>query len=260
MPARESYIFIMRQKTAAIIVIGNEILTGKSEDKNASFLIKELYGLGVALRYIVIIPDDIAEIAKAVREASEKFDYIFTSGGVGPTHDDLTIQGIACALNREVVRHPELESLIRGYFGESADEPRLRLADAPAGSTLLYGEDLSWPVLTTENIFILPGVPEYFRRKFAAISERFRAEPFYVCEIYTLEEELDIAERLDAVAALYKDVEIGSYPVFSRDDYRVKITIESKEVAAVERARQALLERFKAEQLVKTESNYESLP
>jgi molybdenum cofactor synthesis domain-containing protein len=257
MPAPESYISTMRQKTAAIIVIGNEILTGKSEDKNASFLIKELYQLGVALRYIVIIPDDIEEIAKAVREASEKFDYVFTSGGVGPTHDDLTIAGIARALNREVVRHPELESLIRGYFGESVDEPRLRLADAPADSTLLYGQDLSWPVLTIENLFILPGVPEYFRRKFEAISERFRAEPFYMCEIYTLEEELDIAQRLDEVAALHKDVEIGSYPVFSRDDYRVKVTIESKEVAAVERVRKALVERFKAEQIVKTESNYE---
>jgi molybdenum cofactor synthesis domain-containing protein len=247
----------MRQKTAAIIVIGNEILTGKSEDANASFLIKALYELGVALRYVAFIPDDIEEIAKAVREAAEKFDYVFTSGGVGPTHDDVTIPSIARAFNREVAPHPELVSLIRGFFGESVDEPRLRLADAPEGSTLLYGKDLGWPVLTTENVYILPGVPEYFRRKFEAISERFRGEPFYVCEIYTLEEELDIAERLDEVATLHKDVEIGSYPVFSRDDYRVKVTVESKEVAAVERARDALLERFKPEQLVKTESNYE---
>ncbi|MBI3652959.1 MAG: competence/damage-inducible protein A [Acidobacteria bacterium] len=247
----------MRQKTAAIIVIGNEILTGKSADQNASFLIKELYALGVALRYVVIIPDEVDEIAKAVRESAAKYDYVFTSGGVGPTHDDLTIPSIARAFNREVVRHPELVALLQGFFGDKMDEPRLRLADAPQDSRLVYGKDLTWPVLATENVYILPGVPEYFRRKFAAISEQFRGEPFYVCAIYTLEEELDIAERLDALAAQHTDVEIGSYPVFSRDDYRVKVTIEAKEVAAVERARDALLAQLKADKLVKTEANYE---
>src|SRR2546426_6075068 len=96
----------MRQKTAAIVVIGNEILTGKSEDKNASFLIGEMYELGVALRRIVVIPDEVEAIATAVRECSDSFDYVFTSGGVGPTHDDVTIEGVARAFGREVVRHP----------------------------------------------------------------------------------------------------------------------------------------------------------
>src|SRR5262245_4069133 len=95
-----------RERSAAIVVIGNEILTGKSQDKNANYLIGELYRLGVALRRIEIIPDDLDEIAKAVRECAAKFDYVFTSGGIGPTHDDVTIQGIALAFNREVVRNP----------------------------------------------------------------------------------------------------------------------------------------------------------
>ena len=99
----------MLQKTAAIVVIGNEILTGKSDDKNASFLIKEMYELGVSLRRIVIIPDEVETIAAAVREYSANFDFVFTSGGVGPTHDDVTIEGIARAFGCEVVRHPELE-------------------------------------------------------------------------------------------------------------------------------------------------------
>src|SRR5215216_7585552 len=90
-------IFAMRQKTAAIVVIGNEILTGKSDDRNATFLISELYGLGVALRRVVIIPDDVEVIASAVRECADGFDYVFTSGGVGPTHDDVTIEAIALA-------------------------------------------------------------------------------------------------------------------------------------------------------------------
>jgi len=231
----------MRQKTAAIVVIGNEILTGKSEDKNASFLIGEMYRLGVALRRIVVIPDDVEAIARAVRECSEGFDYVFTSGGVGPTHDDVTIEGVARAFDREVTRHPELEAMLRGYFGEGIDAARLRMADAPDGSELIRGVDMRWPVLAVNNVFVLPGVPELFRKKFESIRERFRAEPFHAHTLYTREEEFDIAPRLDQVAAAHPEVDIGSYPTFTRDDYRVKITIESKEQAAVERARDELL-------------------
>lgn len=232
----------MRQKTAAIVVIGNEILTGKSQDKNASFLINELYELGVSLRRIVIVPDEVDTIAGIVRECSSEFDYVFTSGGVGPTHDDVTIEGVARAFDRAVVRHPELEAMLRGYFGDEADDVRMRMADVPEGAQLIREKQLRWPMLVMKNVYVLPGVPELFRSKFEAMRERFRAEPFHKSEIYTREDEFDIAQHLNKVAAENPDVEIGSYPVFTRDDYRVKITIESKETAAVERTRKALLE------------------
>jgi molybdenum cofactor synthesis domain-containing protein len=161
----------MRQKTAAIVVIGNEILTGKSADKNASFLIGEMYSLGVSLRRIVIIPDDTDVIATSVRECAGEFDYVFTSGGVGPTHDDVTIEGVARAFGREVVRHPELEAMLRGYFGDGIDGARLRMADAPAGSELIREGDLRWPVLAVQNVYVLPGVPNYFARN----SRRFES-------------------------------------------------------------------------------------
>lgn len=231
----------MRQKTAAIVVIGNEILTGKSEDKNAAFLIGEMYELGVALRRIVVVPDDVDAIAAAVRDCAQSFDYVFTSGGVGPTHDDVTIEGVARAFGREVVRHPELEAMLRGYFGERIDPARLRMADTPEGSELIRDEAMRWPVLAVNNVYVLPGVPELFRKKFESIRERFRAEPFHTLTLYTREDEFDIAPRLDAVAANHPDVEIGSYPTFTREDYRVKITLESKEQAAVELAWDELL-------------------
>lgn len=243
----------MRQKTAAIVVIGNEILTGKSPDKNASFLIDELYQLGVSLRRVVIIPDELDTIAQAVRECADLFDYVFTSGGVGPTHDDMTIAGVAMAFDRPVIRHSQLEAMLRGYFGEGIDEARLRLADMPEGSSLIYDSGMRWPVLATENVFVLPGVPELFRSKFEAMRERFRAEPFFVVTIYTREDEFDIAPRLDQVAAEYSKVEIGSYPNFTSDEYRVKLTIESKEAAAVEQARAALLARLDAAAIVRVE-------
>lgn len=243
----------MRQKTAAIVVIGNEILTGKSEDKNASFLIGEMYELGVALRRIVIIPDDPDVIASSVRECASEFDYVFTSGGVGPTHDDVTIEGVARAFGREVVRHPELEAMLRGYFGGGIDSARLRMADAPEGSELIREGDLRWPVLAIQNVFVLPGVPELFRKKFESIRERFRAAPFFTYVIYTLEDEFDIAPRLDDVAAQHPDVDIGSYPTFTREDYRVKITLESKEQAAIERARERLLALLDPASIARTE-------
>src|SRR5262249_45507494 len=164
----------MAQRTGAIVVIGNEILTGKSQDQNASFLINELYRLGVALRRVVVIADDVGEIAATVRDCSERFDYVFTSGGIGPTHDDVTIEGVARAFGRSVARQPELASLIKSYFGEDVDEARLRMADAPERAALVYAEGLRWPVVLVENVYILPGVPELFRSKFEALRERFR--------------------------------------------------------------------------------------
>jgi molybdenum cofactor synthesis domain-containing protein len=243
----------MQQKTAAIVVIGNEILSGKSEDKNAIFLIGELYLLGVSLRRISIIPDDLNEIARAVRDCSDQFDFVFTSGGVGPTHDDLTIEGIARAFNRPVTRHPELAAMIRSYFGEDADPARMRMADTPEGSDLIRADGLRWPVLVTENVYVLPGVPELFRSKFDAIRERFRAEPFHVAAVYTREDEFDITPKLQKLASENDSVEIGSYPTFTHPDYKVKITIESKEAKAVERARAELLRLLNPADLVRSE-------
>jgi molybdenum cofactor synthesis domain-containing protein len=227
--------------TAAILVIGDEILSGKTEEQNARFLIGELRDLGVALRCILTIPDEIETVATAARDLSTRFDYIFTSGGVGPTHDDVTIKGIALAFNRPVVRHPELESRIRNYFGARAEESHLRMADVPEGAELIDAPDLRWPTLACENIYILPGVPELFRKKFTAIRERFRATPFFARAIFTHEDEFDFAGRLQELALQHPLVMIGSYPNFSSPEFRVKLTLESKDEAALELAVTALL-------------------
>ena len=231
----------MREKTAAIIIIGNEILTGKTADENARYLIGELHSLGVALRRIVVIPDDADEIAATVRECRAKYDFVFTSGGVGPTHDDVTIAGVAQAFDRPVMRHPEMAAIVSDYFGAGIDESRMRLADAPAGSELIYAATARWPILATGNVYVLPGVPEIFRHKFAAIRERFRAAPFHTAAVYTREDEFDLASRLRQVAAMHPAVAVGSYPNFERGDYRVKITIEANEAEAVARAKSFLI-------------------
>src|SRR5687767_5388279 len=117
----------MKAPTAAILVIGDEILSGKTPDQNARFLIGELRELGVALRRITVIPDDIETVAVEARKLSADFDHLFTSGGVGPTHDDVTLIGIARAFDVPLIRHPELEGRLRAYFGDGADESKLRM-------------------------------------------------------------------------------------------------------------------------------------
>src|SRR6185436_10159267 len=125
--------------TAAILLIGNEILSGKVEDENARFLTRELRALGVSLRRIEVVPDVIDDIVASVRALSPRFDFVFTSGGVGPTHDDVTLQAVGDAFAMDIVRHPELEALLRAGYGDRLHERDLRMADVPSGAQLEYG-------------------------------------------------------------------------------------------------------------------------
>jgi len=232
--------------TAGIVIIGDEILSGKFADENAVFLIRELRALGVDLRRVTMIPDVVDDIAATVTSFASKFDYVFTSGGVGPTHDDLTIEGIAKGFGTRVVREPELEKRVRAYWGAKLAEPNLRLADVPEGCELVYGKDQIWPVVAYQNVFILPGVPALFQRKFVDIRDRFRAEPVTVARVYINADEGEIAGDLDAVVAAFPSVKVGSYPRFSEKDFRVLITLEGKLASDVAGAQTMLAERVGA--------------
>lgn len=220
--------------TAAIILVGDEILSGKIRDENAHFLIGELRGLGVDLRRIAVVPDVLGDIAAAVGEAAARYDHVFTSGGVGPTHDDLTMEGVARAFGARVVRHPQLEALLRGYYGERLEERNLRMADIPDGAHFEVGDGgMGWPVIAMRNVYILPGVPELFKRKFLSIRERFRERPFHLRAVFTSSEEGAIAHHLDRIVAAYATVQVGSYPSFASSEYKVKVTVEGKDADAV---------------------------
>jgi len=221
---------------AGIILIGDEILSGKVVDENARFLIEELRELGVALRRVTVIPDVLDEIAATVRDFSERFEHVFTSGGVGPTHDDLTMEGVARAFGTRVVRHPELERLLRGYYGDKLEERNLRMAEVPDGAHFVHGDQPTWPVIAMKNVYILPGIPEIFRRKFKSIRERFRGAPYFLKCVFTSDEEGRIAGELDRVVAAWPRVQVGSYPKLDHPEYKVKVTLESKEQADVEQA------------------------
>ena len=212
--------------SAGIVIIGDEILSGKFVEENAAFLIGELRVLGVDLRRITAVPDDLEDIGATVISSSERYDHVFTSGGVGPTHDDITMAAIARAFGTTVIRHPDLESRVRGYWKENLADANLRLADVPSGAELVYGKDMVWPVVCYRNVYIMPGVPTLFRRKFIDIRDRFRAIPVTAARIYTDLDEGDLAPHLDAVVRDFPAVRIGSYPRFSERDFRVIVTLE----------------------------------
>jgi FAD synthetase len=230
--------------TAGIVVIGDEILSGTFADQNAAFLITELRALGVDLRRISVIPDALDDIADTVPRFAARFDHVFTSGGVGPTHDDLTMAGIARGFGTRVVRHPDLEARVRGYWGPELADANLRLADVPEGAELVYGNDAAWPVVAYENVYILPGVPALFRRKFLDISDRFRTAPVTQVRVFVTAEEGAIAPALAAVVADFDGVKLGSYPRFDEHDFKVMLTLEGRDGAQVAAAAEALVARL----------------
>jgi len=244
----------MRELGAGIVVIGNEILSGKTVDSNSAFLARELRQLGVTLKRITVIPDELDVIAETVRDFHRQFDIVFTSGGVGPTHDDITIEGVARALGREVIVHPLLESKIREYLnGRSVNAAHLKMAEVPAGAELLMDDRLRFPTIKVENVYVLPGIPEILQQKFLALKDRFSVDPYYLKVIYTNEIESAIAAYLHDPLRAYPDLLLGSYPKIGNDEYRVKLTLESKDKNYVEHAFTHLLNLLPQGCVVKTE-------
>jgi len=240
-------------KTAGIILIGNEILSGKIEDANAAYLCRELRGLGVDVRRIAVIPDDVETIAREVALFSGDFDIVFTSGGVGPTHDDVTMEGVARAMKVSVVRHPVLVRLLHQYYGDAVNAANLRMAEVPDGSELVGAESVRFPTVLARNVYILPGVPEIFRRKFAAIRERFRDAPIHLRNVFVRIGEGTLAAHLNGLLGDFPALMLGSYPEFDNPDYRVKVTLESRDEAYLARATAAFLERLPADAVVRVD-------
>jgi len=242
-----------RDLLAAIIVIGNEILSGKVVDTNAPFLTRELRAIGVTLKRILTIPDEVDEIAEAVKEFRPRYDVVFTSGGVGPTHDDVTMEGIAKGLGRRLVRHPAIEGRLREFYKEHVNDARLKMSEVPEGAELLVDGRLGFPTVKCENFYILPGIPELFEQKFEALRERFTATPYTLRVVYTREGEGSIAEHLNATLAAFPDLLLGSYPKLSHPEYTVKLTLESKDPEYVDRALAHLLRLLPVDAVVRTE-------
>jgi len=237
--------------TAAILLIGNELLSGKVRDENAHFLAGELFARGLPLKRIVVVPDEIGTVADALCELLGRVDIVFTSGGIGPTHDDITVEAVARALERPLVSSKQLEQAARSVFGEKLDEAHLRMTRIPEGATLVESEETRFPVIAVERVYVLAGVPTIFRRGFRAVAPRLpRGAPKRLDNVYVRLDEWSLAPHLNRLVAAYPNVEIGSYPVMGESRYRVRITFEGTDTAAVEGAGRDLVSALPPEVVV----------
>ncbi|MEW6067423.1 MAG: molybdopterin-binding protein [Nitrospirota bacterium] len=239
-------------KTAGIIIIGDELLTGKVQDCNAFFMANELWSHGITLRRISIIPDSADEIAREVKKFSKEFDFVFTSGGIGPTHDDVTIEGISAAFNVKSVINSTLREILRERY-ENPTPEQLKMAEVPEGAELINDGTLTFPLISFKNIFIFPGIPEFLKKKFATILKLFNEPRILIKKVYLNEHESKIATILNEVVGRYKNVKIGSYPVIDNTEYAVKITLESLDKISLDSALRDLLDRLSEENLVRIE-------
>ena len=243
-PVFPASVSAIRRPSVAMLVIGDEILTGKVTDTNSPWVAARCRELGLALCRIIVLPDVVDEIASAVAEWSRRVDIVLTSGGVGPTHDDLTMAGIARGLGRPVERHPELLRVLQERMGKRFTPAAGRMADVPAGATMWWDGELSFPQVVVDNIVVFPGVPALLRLKFDAIAHRFGGTPTQTRRLVTTAEESEIADELRKVQAAHPAVAIGSYPQYDRRPWTVTITMDGHNadaLDAVERAVQALV-------------------
>ncbi len=236
--------YIGAMPTAGIVIIGNEILSGKVVDSNSPYLCRELRALGVDVMRIVTIPDEIETIAHYVREMSRSFDLVFTSGGIGPTHDDLTIDGVAAAFGRDLELSRSIEDRLTRANGQRPSPAQLKMAMVPEGAVLLDAGDLWFPLVVVENVHIFPGVPELLHKKFQSARERFRGIPFVLKRVYVRGRESDIAPDLDALLGRFPELMLGSYPRLGERDFNVLLTLESRDASYVQSALDELLERL----------------
>ena len=229
-------------RTAAALIIGNEILSGKIIDTNTTFLARGLFELGIELRRVVVCPDEVQTISEDLTTLRNGHDLVFTSGGVGPTHDDVTIDGVAASFGRPVVRSEAVEKMIRHYYGDRATEAHYRMANMPEGAEMIRSSDAPWPTVVIENVFVLPGVPEIFELKFTDLRKRLdRGQGFHSEAVYTLSGEGEIASLLERIAKDFPGVMVGSYIKWKAEDYRTKVTFDGNDPDTVSRAADTLI-------------------
>ncbi len=216
-------------KKAAVIIIGNEILSGRTQDLNISYIGKNLEKLGIVLEEVIIIPDVKATIVEKVKHYSQNYDYVFTTGGIGPTHDDITSASIAKAFNVKLLRDPEAVAIMERYYDPGTlTEARLKMADIPEGASLIDNPVSGAPAFQINNVFVLAGVPNIMQAMFDALVERLVCgPPILTGSVSTNLTESKLAEGMTKIQNECEEVSIGSYPYFKHGKLGVNIVLRS---------------------------------
>ena len=220
--------------TACVLLIGNELLSGKTQDANLKFLAAEMSKLGIRLEEARVVRDDADSIVAAVNDCRARYTYVFTTGGIGPTHDDITAASIATAFGVELVVDPE--ALVRlKHAGRELNDARVRMARVPQGAVLIDNPISAAPGVRIENVFVLAGVPPIAHAMFASLEPLLRrGEAIHSRSVDVFLREGDFALELEEIAAAHPDVEIGSYPFHREGRYGANLVVRGTELESVE--------------------------
>ena len=245
------------QVTAAILVIGDEILSGRTKDKNIGYIADYLIQIGIDLREVRIVPDVEQEIVDAVNALRRRYTYVFTTGGIGPTHDDITADSIARAFGVAISEHPRaIELLLTRIRPEDLNEARRRMARIPHGAELVENRVSTAPGFMIENVVVMAGVPSIMQAMLDNVSARLKTGVKMLMETVEADSvpEGAYAADLGKIAEKYADASIGSYPSFATGKFRNQIVVRSKNSETLEKALadvRAMVERLAAERLQK---------
>ena len=236
--------------TAAIIVIGDEILSGRTKDKNIGWLAEQLGAMGITLREARIIPDIKQVIIDTVLELSAQCDLVFTSGGIGPTHDDITTDAIAAAFGKQVIRHPEAEAVLQKHYQNTDlefNDARQKMADIPMDATLIDNPLSAAPGFILENVHVLPGVPSILQAMFEGLSARLPCGVVMTrITVQCATGEGSIATILADVQAAHDGISIGSYPWFKPGNFGTAVVISGLDEAVARKAAEAVAAAVRA--------------
>lgn len=228
--------------TAAVIVIGNEILSGRTHDANLPYLAKALNAVGIRVMEARVVADDETAIVAAVNACRTTYDHVFTTGGIGPTHDDITSAAIARAFGVPIVRHPvAVDLLTRHYAAADLNEARLKMAEVPEGAALIGNPVSAAPGFRIANVWVLPGVPRILQAMVDGLTASLRGgDPVLSRTIAAFTTESGIAQPLADVQQRHFRTEIGSYPFVRSGRFGVSLVVRSTDHAALEAAAEAV--------------------
>ncbi len=228
------------QLTAAVLLIGDEILSGRTKDKNLGFLADYLTALGIDLQEARVVPDSEDDIVAAVNALRARYTYVFTTGGIGPTHDDITADAIAKAFGSGIDHDPKAVEILLAYFKEIGREPnaaRLRMARIPVGATLIENPVSKAPGFQMGNVFVMAGVPKIMNAMMEDVAKRLtKGVPMQSRAIEFLGGEGDVAKPLGEIQRAYPEVVIGSYPFQAPDGFATNLVLRSRDVSALDQA------------------------
>ena len=236
-----------KEFTSAILIIGNEILSGRTVDKNTSFIAKWLGDLGISVEEVKIIPDKEDVIISSLNELRKKYQYVFTTGGIGPTHDDITSESVAKAFGKKYGYNKEAYAILEKYYANSDfNEGRKKMARMPESASLIYNKQGSAPAFSIENVFVLPGIPSYVELMLPQLKDvLISGKKIISVSIDAKIRESSVAVDLSKIQDKYPNIDIGSYPYSKEGGFGTVLVMRGIDSAEINRCKEEVKEMVK---------------